>query len=161
MYENETPGVEGLDNTTFILSGSSEPQPDGALIITDGNTYVNEEDFLVGSPELLAEISSSSESIDLHAERDNYERAGVKEYIVVAVRMKRVYWWIRKGKKFVDLAAGADGIYRSETFPGLWLDPAAFVKLDSRRVMAVLRKGLASPEHAVFVQKLSQGKARS
>jgi hypothetical protein len=54
---------------------------------------------------------------------------------------------------------GADGILRSEVFPGLWLDPAAFLKRDGKRLLAVLRQGLAAPEHAAFVAKLASKKS--
>lgn len=37
--------------------------------------------------------------------------------------------------------------------PGLWLDPVRFWAGDLAGVMAVLRQGLASPEHATFVSK--------
>jgi hypothetical protein len=57
------------------------------------------------------------------------------------------------------LKPGTDGIYRSEVFPGLWLDPHAFLKRDGKRVSAVLRQGLASPEHAAFIAKLAAKKA--
>lgn len=162
LYHSETPGTDILDNTTVIMGDQCEPQPDGALVFEHiGGTSEDDDGYLVGAPELLAEIASSSASIDLHAKRADYEKAGVKEYIVVAVRLKQVHWWIRRGKKFVELAPGTDGILRSETFPGLWLDPDALVKLDSRRVLAVLRKGLASPEHAAFVAKLTATRSKN
>lgn len=157
-YEVGTIGVEFYVGPTVILGVDSEPEPDAALIYVDGNARINDDDYLVGPPELAAEIASSSESIDLHAKRADYEKAGVKEYIVVAVRQKKVFWWIRRGRKFVKLSPSADGILRSETFPGLWLDPAAIVNNDSRRVLAVLRKGLASPEHAAFVKRMTAAK---
>src|SRR6266853_1376259 len=33
LYQEATPGVEALDNTTAIMSDESEPQPDGCLLI--------------------------------------------------------------------------------------------------------------------------------
>ncbi len=53
------------------------------------------------------------------------------------------------------LTAGPDGIIRSEVFPGLWLDPAAVLARDGARLVAVLQEGLASPEHAAFVERLA------
>jgi len=41
-------------------------------------------------------------------------------------------------------------------FPGLWLDPAALLRGDRRKLMAVLRRGLASKEHRAFVEKLKR-----
>jgi hypothetical protein len=53
-----------------------------------------------------------------------------------------------------------DGILRSEVFPGLWLDSAAFLRRDYQQVLAVLRQGIDSPEHAAFVAKLAAARAR-
>jgi len=160
-YEEATPGTEVLDNTTNILGPDSEPQPDGSLLILPecgGQTREDRKGYLHGAPELIAEIGSSTESIDLHAKKADYEKAGVREYIVVALRTEKVFWFVRRRGKFKDLVAGPDGIYRSEIFPGLWLDPSALLRRDSRRLLAVLRQGLASPEHAAFVAKLERAR---
>lgn len=155
-YEENTPGTEVLVNSTNILGEKSEPEPDGCLLILPecGGQTGEEDGYITGAPELIAEISWSTESIDLHAKKTDYEKAGVREYIVVALRMKRVFWFIRRRGKFKELSPDPDGIYRSEFFPGLWLDPAALLRGDSKRVLAVVRQGLASPEHAAFVVKL-------
>jgi len=50
----------------------------------------------------------------------------------------------------------SDGVYRSEVFFGLWLDAAALVRGDVLGMLAVLQRGLASPEHAEFVAKLKK-----
>ncbi len=157
-YEEATPGTEGLNNSTSILGPESEPQPDCCLFILPergGQTWENEENYLCGAPELIAEVAWATESIDLHAKKSDYEKAGVREYVVVALRLKRVFWFVRRRGKFKELAADADGILRSEVFPGLWLDPAALLRQDRKRLLTVLRQGLASPEHAAFVARLA------
>lgn len=157
-YEDATPGVETYDNVTAILGEDSEPQPDVCLIIAPvkgGQMRVNEDEYLEGAPELVAEIALSRESFDLNEKRNDYERAGVREYIVVALRQDRVYWFISRNDRFEDLPLGADGIYRSEVFPGLWLDPAALLRRDGARMREVLQQGLAAPEHAAFVARLA------
>lgn len=157
-YEDTTPGVEAYDNVTAILGEESEPQPDVCLIIAPekgGQMRVNKDEYLEGAPELIAEVASSSEFFDLHAKKDDYERAGVGEYIVVALRQNRVFWFISRNGQFEELALGADGIYRSEVFPGLWLDPAALLRRDGARLREVLQQGLATPEHAAFVARLA------
>jgi Uma2 family endonuclease len=158
-YEEATPGTEVLDNTTNILGPESEAQPDGCLRILPacgGQTWEDRKGDLRGAPELIAEIGSSTESIDLHGKKTDYEKAGVREYVVVALRTEKVFWFIRRRGRFKELALGAGGIYRSETFPGLWLDPAALLQRDRKRLLAVLRQGLASPEHAAFVARLAE-----
>jgi Uma2 family endonuclease len=156
-YEDATPGVEGFDNTTAILDEESEPQPDGYLIVSPdqgGQMHYNVDQYLVGTPELVAEVASSTESIDLHAKRDVYEQAGVREYLVVALRQARVFWFVLHEGRFQETQPGADGILRSEVFPGLWLDPAALLRRDGKRLTEVLQQGIASPEHAAFVARL-------
>ena len=157
-YEDETPGVETYDNATTIMHGDSEPQPDGCLIITPecgGQTSFTPDDYLQGAPELIGEVASSTESIDLHAKKRDYERAGVKEYIVVALRQQRVVWFAHRHGRFEECAADTDGIHRSQIFPGLWLDPIALLALDGKQVLNVVRAGLATNEHNVFVQQLA------
>jgi Uma2 family endonuclease len=156
-YQHETPGTEFFDNATTILGEEAEPQPDGCLLISaPGHGQTREEnDYIAGPPELMAEVAAGSEAIDLHLKRDDYERAGVQEYVVVLLRQQRVIWYRRRGNRFEELVPGADGIYRSEVFPGLWLDATALLRNDGRQVTTVLRQGLASPEHAAFVVRLA------
>jgi Uma2 family endonuclease len=159
MFEEATPGTEVLINNTHILGPDSEPQADVSLCILPehgGQVRENEDGYLTGPPDLMVEISWSTESIDLNDKKLDYEKAGVREYIVVALRKKVVYWFVRRRGKFKDLPADADGIYRSQVFPGLWLDAAALLRGDRKRLLAVLREGLASPAHAAFVAKLAR-----
>ena len=63
-------------------------------------------------------------------------------------------WFVLRGGRYEPLAAGDDGLLRSEVFPGLWLDPAALLAGDLARVRAALQQGLGSPEHAAFLASL-------
>jgi Uma2 family endonuclease len=155
-YEDATPGTETYDNATTILGPESEPQPDACLLILTpehGQTR-DQDDYIAGPPELIVEVALTTEAFDLNAKRRDYEQEGVKEYLVVALRQRRVFWFISRNGQFVDLLIAADGILRSEVFPGLWLDPEALLRRDKRRVLEVLRQGLATPEHAAFVTRL-------
>jgi Uma2 family endonuclease len=157
-YEDATPGTEVLVNPTQILGPDSEPQPDTCLTLLPelgGQTWEDDKHYLHGAPELIAEISWATESIDLHGKKRDYEKAGVREYIVVALRQRQVFWFIRRRGKFRVLAPAADGIVRCEVFPGLWLDPHALLEGNRKQLSAALRRGLASREHAAFLRKLS------
>lgn len=160
MYKVATPGTYALDNTTAILGPASEPQPDAALLILrecGGQTREDEEGYLVGPPELVVEVASSSVSYDLHSKRREYERAGVREYLVLILDEERAVWFARRAEGFVPLTPGDDGLWRSEMFPGLWLDAPALFRCDTRRVQDVLQQGLASAEHGGFVESLKRG----
>ena len=83
-----------------------------------------------------------------------YLRNEVCEYIVWRVLDRAIDWFIRRDGQYERLEPGADGILRSEVFPGLWLDPAAMIGGDSARVLAVALQGIGSAEHAEFVAQL-------
>jgi Uma2 family endonuclease len=155
-YQLSTPGVEAMLDGTTILGDDSEPQPDGALRLLHGQSHETPDGCISGAPELICEISSSTESIDLHAKKRDYERHGAREYLVAAVRAGRVFWFVRGAEmQFVETPPDADGILRSRVFPGLWLDPAALLAGDLPRLMSVLGDGTRSAEHAALVERLN------
>jgi Uma2 family endonuclease len=155
LYAAATPGVEGAHNATSILGEESEPQPDLSLRISaeyGGRSRVNEAEYLEGPPELIAEIAYSSIDIDMHRKREDYERAGVAEYLVVCIEEQQLHWFdFRTGQPIRPTRQGA---YRSRVFPGLWIDGPALLARDSKRLIEVIQRGLASPEHARFVKRL-------
>lgn len=157
-YEDATPGVEVYDNATTIMADDSEPQPDACLIIhpdRGGQMRFTEDDFLEGAPEFVGEVAASTESYDLHSKKLDYERAGVREYLVVALRQEKVFWFVSRKGTFEEVSRGEGGLFRSHVFPGLWLNPDALLALDGRRLLAVLRQGLATAEHAAFEKRLA------
>jgi Uma2 family endonuclease len=158
-YAEATPGTKALVNNTQVLGPDSEPEPDGCLFIAPeygGQVHLDENDYFNGSPELIVEVSWATESIDLNRKKLDYQKAGVREYVVLALRTQQVFWFVRQRGKFKEVPLPPDGIFRSRVFPGLWLDAEAMLRTDRRRVLAALRQGLASPEHAAFVARLEK-----
>ena len=137
---------------------SSAPQPGVHLRILPecGGQSHDEKGLSVGAPELAAEIAGSSAPLDLGPKRDLYAAAGVREYVVVLIAEKRVLWLRLEGGVYREIAPDADGILRSQVFPGLWLDPKALLNDDAGRLLDVLEVGLSSPEHGEFVKKLAE-----
>jgi Uma2 family endonuclease len=156
-YAAQTPGTEALSDTTTILAEDSEPQPDVAMrVVIGGRTTVDADDYVVGCPELVCEVASSTASYDLHEKLADYDRYGAVEYVAVLVRTAEVRWHRRGADgRLAVVPPDADGLYRSTAFPGLWLDPAALLAGDTSRVLDVLAAGLASPEHAAFAADLA------
>ena len=141
----------------------SEPQPDAAMIIDPrlgGRVKISDDDYVEGGPELVAEVSASSVSIDLTTKLRIYRRNQVQEYLVWRVLDQSVDWFALRNSQYERLTVRSDGLYQSEVFPGLWLDAAALTSFDAAAVLKGLQKGLASPEHAAFVAKLSQAAKR-
>ena len=157
IYESRTPGVETGHNITTILADDFEPQPDSYLRVLEecgGQSHVNEKEYVVGSPELLAEISHSTVSIDLNAKREGYQATGTREYIVVCIEEKKVVWFDFTSDS--ELEADEGGILRSRVFPGLWVHVPALLELNTIHLLDTLKQGLDSPEHAKFVKSLER-----
>lgn len=159
-YEMVTPGTECGDNGTVLLGEDSEPQPDLYLMLlpeVGGQAHVNARGFVRGAPELVAEIALSSRSIDLHGKRKDYQRYGVKEYLVYSIRDGRLRWFDLARDE--ELQGDADGVLRLRTFPGLWLSAEAVAHRDGARLLTTLQQGIASTEHAAFVAELARRRA--
>ena len=153
--------MEVLDNATVILGGKSETQPDALLrILPEYNGQTRDDrGFVRGAPELVLEVAQTTRFVDLGPKLADYERAGVREYVVRALSPDALLWHAQRDGRLTALAPETDGLYRSEVFPGLWLDPAALLAGDRTRVRAALEQGLRTPEHAEFVARLAAQRA--
>jgi Uma2 family endonuclease len=162
LYEAGTPGIEGADNMTTILGEEGEPQPDLMLRLLKecgGQSEYNEEKYLVGAPELVAEVAHSSKAIDMGGKRKDYLAAGVQEYIVLCIEEQQLHWFHFPSRR--KLKPDRGGVFRSRIFPGLWLDGPALLARDSAGLIATVQKGLASDEHEAFARRLAEKLGRS
>jgi hypothetical protein len=157
-YTAYTPGTEGLKNASVFFEDYGEHQPDSVLRILpeNGGRTHDEGNYYAGGPELVVEVSDSSLKIDLGPRLEDYERAGVPEYIVLGVDPPAVRWHYRIDGRLVEVGPDPDGIYRSKVFPGLWLDPIALLADDKLRLMEVGDLGVATAEHAAFAARLAE-----
>jgi Putative restriction endonuclease len=156
QYRYQTPGVRVGDNATVRLDLGNAPQPDGLLLIDPkhGGQVTFENGYVKAGPELAAEVAASSVSIDANSKLHAYQQNGVSEYLLWRVEDEVIDWFALRSGQYVPLPVGAEGIVRSEVFPGLWLDSRALMTHDFARVLAVLQEGLATAEHAAFVERL-------
>jgi len=156
-YQAATPSVETGDNATILLGDDSEPQPDLSLRIhpeAGGQSHLSDDGYVVGPPEFVIEIACSSRDVDLHAKRDDYARYGVLEYVVVCVEEQRLAWINLAENR--EMQPSRDNVIRIQTLPGLWIDGDALLAGDAAQLLATLQTGLATPEHAAFVQRLNE-----
>jgi Uma2 family endonuclease len=157
-YIEHVPGLDGGISASIGLDNDNEPQPDGYLILPPAmsKSVVTEEGYLEGPPDLVAEISASTTSIDLNLKFQAYRRNGIREYIVWRVLDKEVDWYALEQGQYVPLPPDAAGTIRSGVFPGLWLDTAALIKLNRKRLYATLRQGMATREFAEFASQVAR-----
>ncbi len=156
FYELATPGCRGSNNITWLM-GEEVPQPDLSLRILPeyGGQSRVEGRYAAGAPEFLAEVCISSTAYDLHQKLEVYQEAGVREYLAVLMREREVRWHQLKDGRFEVVPAPADGVYRSTSLPGLWLDAGALLAGELARLIAVLQDGIRTPEHQQFVEQLA------
>lgn len=155
-YWVATPGILVADNGTYRLDEENEPQPDVSVWIDQvGNAQIDEDDYLVGAPELLIEVAASTASIDLGAKKEAYRRQGAQEYLVLQVYEQKTTWFTLRDGAYQEIEANAEGILRSVVFTGLWLDPQKYWAGDMAGVLAILQQGVTTPEHTTFVETLA------
>lgn len=157
-----TPGVKAATNTTTRLGPDEVPQPDGLLRLLPecgGRARIDAKGYLEGAPELVAEVTASTVSLDVREKLTAYRRAGVCEYVVWRTEDDAVDWWVIEEDEYRPLAAGPDRILRSRVFPGLWLHLDALLSGDGARLMATLDEGLRCPAHAAFLAELQRRRA--
>jgi Uma2 family endonuclease len=156
VYRAATPGTRSASNSTVRLDFDTEVQPDVLLRLQlGGRSRIDADGYVEGAPELVAEVAASSASYDLHDKLRVYRRNGVQEYLVWRVLDRELDWLVLREGTYQRLEPDRAGILRSEAFPGLWLAIPALLARDLAAVLATLQTGLASPEHAAFVERLS------
>jgi len=152
-YSAVTPRVDFYDNPTVRLDADNEPQPDAVLRLEQGNSWISDDDYIEGAPELIVEVAASSASYDLHDKLRVYRRNGVQEYVVWRTYSQQIDWFCLTAGDYESLVADS-GIIRSRQFPGLWLATEALLSGNLAEVLRLLQQGIASPEHQEFVAAL-------
>ena len=124
-----------------------------------GRCVLTNDGYLQGPPELVAEISASSSSVDMHDKLHVYRRHGVQEYLVWRVLEGAVDWLVLEQGNYKLLPADDGQLLKSRVFPGLWLDPAALVAGDLPQLLAVVHEGANTSEQRDFVARLASDRS--
>jgi hypothetical protein len=164
FYRANTPGVRVSADASIRLDLDNEPQPDALMYVEPalgGSARIDEEGYLVGGPELVAEVAASTVSIARNTKLRVYRRNNVREYLIWRVEDQALDWFVLREGQYEPLPPTAEGLLCSVQLPGLWLDPDALPRFDLARVLRVLQQGIASAEHAAFVAQLQQRAAGS
>jgi hypothetical protein len=146
-------GLDCAGDSTIQLDQENAPQPDLLMYLPQAlgsRAKLTDKGYLEGPPDFIAEVSASTVSIDLHDKLRAYEASGVREYVVWRVRDAAVDWFVLQEGKFLPLAADESGIYRSRTFPGLWLNVSSLLAREAQALWATLDAGMATAEYASF-----------
>ena len=156
-YRAATPGIIAGDNSSMRLDLDNMPQPDAYLLIaaaSGGQARISDDGYVEGAPELIGEIAASSASYDLHSKLNVYRRSGVREYIVWRTFDREIDYFILRESRFDRLPPDSQSIWKSECFPGLWLDGKSLIAGDLKAALEVLQQGLKSCAHEDFMARL-------
>ena len=157
-YRRFLPGIILSDNPILRTDEDNEPQPDAVLRLHPsraGSSWLDDSGCLQGVPELVVEIAASSAHLDAGEKRDLYERIGVPEYILWRTLDDSIDWWSLVDGTYQPLPMDAEGVIRSDIFPGLWLHVPGMIQGNIRLTTGILEAGLASAEHKYFASRLN------
>jgi Uma2 family endonuclease len=118
-----------------------------------GQSRITVDDYVAGAPELIVEVAASSASYDLHDKQQVYRRNGVQEYLVWRVLDGAFDWFVLEAGTYIKLPTDSEGRIKSRVFPGLWLAVPELLGGDLAQLVAVVKLGLDSPEHQIFVDR--------
>ncbi len=162
VYRADTPGVTGGENSSLRLDTGNMPQPDTYLLVAPaygGRARLDDDLYILGAPEFVAEVTATSANYDLHQKLETYRRNEVAEYVVWRTVEGQFDQFTLTAGQFQRQPTPVDGIVRSTAFPGLWLDTASLNAGRLSAALAVVHRGLASPEYAAFVADLHRRRA--
>jgi len=163
FYRLGTPFLICSIEGTIGLDGRNQPQPDVHARFDPAHgvrSAFSPDRYVEGAPDLVAEVAVGSASLDLEQKREVYQNPGVSEYIFWRVLDRVVDWFILRDGSHERMKTTQDGLHRSEIFPGLWLDSDALVRGQMVTVFQAVQRGLATPEHEDFVERLRKADPR-
>jgi hypothetical protein len=161
LYKLATPGVAVVGHCSTILDERSEVQPYLSVLLKEeygGTSHANWEDYICGPAELLVQFTDELGCREMQARRAVFERAGVGEFLAVSVAERQVNWFHFPTGSLIE--PNRRGVSKSRVFPGLWLAFHLIWAEDYPAQLALLDRGLASPEHAAFVKRLAKARER-
>ena len=121
----------------------------------------DENDYVVGPPEFVAQVASSTVAYDRGPKLRTYLRHGVQEYLIWRFEDDLIEWYTLRDGAYHLIKPSHDGLLCSLVFPGLWLNTEAMLSGDLAQVLESVQLVIASPEHAQFVARMMEPKVSS
>ena len=147
QYSFATPETVYSDSVTHVLDDQNEPQPDLSLFIhpdRGGQVQISDDGYVIGGPELVAEVAVSSLPIDQGPKRRVYEQHGVREYLLWRVDDNMIEWYALRDRGYELLTPNEQGVIHSEVFPGLRMDVEATLRRDGTQRYAGAAGGIGN-----------------
>jgi Uma2 family endonuclease len=138
-YQSQHPELRLHGGATVFLDADNEVQPDACLWREEPfGPRLNNEGYIEGAPQVIAEVAVSSASYDLHDKLHAYRRAGVREYIVWRVEDAAIDRFRLHEGAYEQVPPDENGVIESVVFPGLRLDVANMLAGNLAGVLALL-----------------------
>jgi hypothetical protein len=104
-HEMKTAGLDGANHCTIKMDVQCEVEPECSLRMPEtlgGKSWIDEEGYLCGAPEMVVEIDDHSRDLDLILKKSEYERVGILQYLFVGLDPEGIHWFTRRGNRFED-----------------------------------------------------------
>lgn len=139
--ETHRQGRVWADNYLMRLPNRRVGRVPDILCVTTQNENRARPTYLDGAADLVVEIVSyDSELRDKVEKIAEYEEAGVREYWLIDQEHDAVtFYQLGANGQYAPAVIGADGIYRSIVFAGLWIDVAWLWQRPLPQVLDVLK----------------------
>ncbi len=132
-YDEQHPGrinyqAGGGECRLRLIGMQSDRHPDQAIYLDDPPT--GKDPWSRWVPQIVVEIVSvGSEDRDYVEKREEYLRAGVREYWILDANLKRLLVLKRAGDVWEEVVVPAGKSYRTRLLPGLVVEPAVLMGL--------------------------------
>ncbi len=163
QYEVETPGIVRATDVRITLSSRDELFADAALYAPADGRCAEAADRgvgrrLEGPPTAVICIAETDRDRDLPDRVDALREGGVTEFVLAGARGGLQWFRLDDDPR---RPGRADGYLKSAALPGLWL-PEAVLDPDPTKVdvVAAVRTGCGTLDHALFVNALCSGAGR-
>jgi hypothetical protein len=163
QYEVETAGVVRATGVRITLSSQDELYADAALYAPSEGRCVEVRDSstgirLEGPPTAVICVAETDRDRDLPDRLDALRQGGVTEFVLAGARGGLQWFRLDEDPK---RPGRGDGYLKSAALPGLWL-PEAVLDPDPAKadVIAAVRAGCGTLDHALFVNALCTGAGR-
>ncbi len=123
------------------LPGQRRRRVPDVVFIAAAQSHLIGDTEIDGAPDLLVEIvSPDSVSRDWVDKRDDYQKAGVREYWIADARYERFAAYRLHGKSYRQIEPDEDGRVYSRVLKGLYVRPAWLWRTPLPKVAAILRE---------------------
>lgn len=162
LYRMNTPGLYACTNIAVKLKDGNVIYPDLMVMVNKGKYKQSQPDYdeqiFKGPPNFILKAASAQNRQEAIDECAIYEKAGVKECLIVYDTNPISYEFKRLEKgRYKPVKPDDEGIIKSEALPGLWLSIDDMIRQDYFSVKTYIERGMTRKPYHDFMHTIWHG----